>query len=160
MGSGTLLAAGGEEQQLLLPAQGGTARPQPRAGSGTKPQTPLPGLEEQSPSLFPWGPVLQAPSYLPDYQTLLLSLAKAMICCDHGAAEVAPAPCRGSCWAQGHNPAPGSDIQGIQGCAGATAGPWAISKGRAVPGHNQGAYRGAPGAATEAELQQALLWDS
>lgn len=95
MGSGKLLAAGGEEQQLLLPAQLGTARPQPRAGSGTKPQTPLPGLGEQSPSLFPWGPVLQAPSYLPDYQTLLLSLAKAMICCDHGAGRSGSSPVQG-----------------------------------------------------------------
>lgn len=148
---GAAAAAASSAGHCQTPAQG-------RLGNQTTNAPPRAG--GQSPSLFPWGPVLQAPTYLPDCQTLLLSLAKAMICCDHGAAEVAPAPCRGSCWAQGHNPAPGSDIQGIQGCAGATAGPWAISKGRAVPGHNQGAYRGAPGAATGAELQQALLWDS
>lgn len=45
---------------------------------------------------------------------------------------------RSNCWAQGPIPAPGSDKAGIQGCAAATAAPWAIRKGPALPGHSQG----------------------
>lgn len=60
-------------------------------------------------------------------------------------------PVQGQLLGPGPHSCPGSDKQGTQGCAGATAAPWAIRKG--------GLERGT-GAATEAELQQAQVWDS